>query len=109
MTSSDRVRAICKERKIAISRLEKDCGFGNAYIRELKGELPADRCLKVANYLGVSIEYLLNGVETKKAPVNDGREQNEDRMKMHKYADVLSDDIIEQIVKYADFLTESKK
>ncbi len=36
MTSVERVKAICKGRKIPISRLEKDLGFGNGYIGQLK-------------------------------------------------------------------------
>ena len=44
MTSVERVKAICKERKIAISRLEKDLGFSNGYIGQLrKGVFPDDR------------------------------------------------------------------
>lgn len=40
MNSVERVKAICKERKIPISRLEKDLGFANGYIGQLrKGNL----------------------------------------------------------------------
>ena len=64
MDSVERVKAICKERKIAISKLEKDLGFGNGYISQLrKGMFPADRLAKIAAYLSVSEEYLLYGTE----------------------------------------------
>lgn len=67
MNSVERVRAICAERKIAISRLERDLGFSNGYIGQLrKGVFPADRLVKIAEYLDVSPDYLING-ETKKA------------------------------------------
>lgn len=36
MNTVDRIKAICKERKIPISRLEKACGFANGYIGQLK-------------------------------------------------------------------------
>lgn len=36
MNSVDRVKNICKERKIPISRLERDLGFSNGYIGQLK-------------------------------------------------------------------------
>lgn len=64
MTSIDRIRAICKEQKKPISALEKECKFGNAYFSKLKkGKVPYDRLVKVANNLGVSVDYLLCGEE----------------------------------------------
>lgn len=62
MNSVELVKQICKDRKIPISRLEKDCGFANGYIRKLKeGKFPSDRLLIIANYLNLSTEYLLTG------------------------------------------------
>lgn len=69
MNSVDRVKSICKERKIAISKLEKDLGFSNGYISQLrKGTFPAERLALIANYLSVSTEYLMNGEEQKNNP-----------------------------------------
>ena len=66
MTSVDIVKNICKERKIPISKLEKDLGFSNGYISQLKkGVFPADRLKKIADYFGVSLDYLMTG-ETNK-------------------------------------------
>ena len=54
MNAVERVKAICKERKIPISKLESDCGFANGYIGQLrKGVFPDDRILKIAEYLNV--------------------------------------------------------
>ncbi len=64
MNCVERVKALCKERKIPISKLEKDLGFANGYIGQLrKGVLPADRLLQVAEYLDVSTEFLMTGNE----------------------------------------------
>lgn len=64
MTTVERVKSICKERKIAISKLETSCGFSNGYIRSLKkGVIPDDRIEVIANFLRVSIEFLLTGKE----------------------------------------------
>lgn len=63
MTGKDTIeliRTICRNRGIAISRLEKDCGFSNASISNAK-DLTTDRLRKVAEYLKISAEYLLTG------------------------------------------------
>lgn len=73
MNSVERVKSICKERKIAISKLERELGFSNGYIAQLrKGTFPADRLADIAAYLSVSTEYLLTGEENKKAPTENG-------------------------------------
>ena len=64
MNSVDRVKNICKERKIPISRLELDLGFSNGYIGQLKkGTFPADRLNSIANYLNLSPQYIMTGQE----------------------------------------------
>ena len=64
MSPVDRIYAICKERNIPISRLERACDFSNGYIRRLqKGYMPSDRLQKVADYLQVTVSYLINGAE----------------------------------------------
>ena len=76
MNSVELVKSICKERKIAISKLEKDLGFSNGYIGQLrKGVFPADRLDAIADYLGVTTDYLL-GKETKKAPTVSGERKD---------------------------------
>ena len=64
MNSVERVKAICKERKIPISKLERDLGYSNAYISQLrKGTFPDDRLKEIAKYLNVSVDYLMKGEE----------------------------------------------
>ena len=67
------VRDICKQRGIAISQLEKDCGFSNGYLNPKKmTKLPYDRAQTIAEYLGISAEVILTGEETEKAPTGSG-------------------------------------
>ncbi|WP_077612491.1 hypothetical protein [Clostridium sp. Marseille-P2415] len=62
MNSVELVKKICKERKIPLSRLERDLGYGNGYIGQLrKGTIPSDRAVDIANYLGIELQYLLSG------------------------------------------------
>lgn len=64
MNTVERVKSICKERKIPISKLEADCGFANGYIGQLrKGTFPDDRLKIISEYLDISIDYLLSGEE----------------------------------------------
>ena len=64
MNSVERVKTICKDRKIPISKLERDLGYSNAYISQLrKGTFPDDRLKEIANYLNVSVDYLMTGEE----------------------------------------------
>lgn len=64
MNTVERIKKICKDRNIPISKLEKDVGFGNGYIGQLKkGVMPDDRLKTVADYLNVGIVYLVTGKE----------------------------------------------
>jgi hypothetical protein len=45
----EKVKKICINRNIPISKLEKECGFCNGYIGQLKkGIFPSDRLIKIA-------------------------------------------------------------
>lgn len=67
MNSVERVKSLCKEKRIPISRLEKDLGFSNGYIGQLrKGVFPSDRLIKIAEYLSVTPDYIMNGSQMDK-------------------------------------------
>lgn len=67
MNSVERVKSLCKKRRIPISRLEKDLGYSNGYIGQLrKGVFPSDRLQQIAKYLNVTPDYLINGSEEEK-------------------------------------------
>ena len=84
MNSVERVKAICKERKIPISRLEKDLGYANGYIGQLrKGVFPGDRLQEIADYLNLSIEYIMTGAECD--PVEESYYLNEDARELAEF------------------------
>lgn len=79
MNCVERIKSICKERKIPISRLERACGFSNGYIGQLrKGTMPAERLEKVAEFLGVDARYLLTGEEIIYFPAESQSEEEAD-------------------------------
>lgn len=66
-----------QNRKIPISKLEKDLGFSNGYIGQLrKGVFPDDRLGRIADYLGVTVDYLMNGEETDNKALNEKDERD---------------------------------
>lgn len=83
MNSVDRVKLICKERKIAISRLERDLGYANGYIGQLrKGSFPADRLAEIAEYLSVSSAFLITGEEEQKNNAPSEETLTEDELRI---------------------------
>lgn len=57
------IKELCKERKIAIPTVEKACGLTPSTIYKWDQSMPAvDKVKAVADFFGVSINYLL-GVE----------------------------------------------
>ena len=75
MNSVDRVKKICKDRKIPISKLERELGFSNGYISQLrKGVFPADRLVLIADYLQVSADFLITGVDSDGLTEKDTRD-----------------------------------
>ncbi len=54
------VQELCKNRNITIAALERECKLGNATIKKWANSTPSgDRLLKVADYFGVTVDYLL--------------------------------------------------
>ena len=69
MNSVEKVKTLCKENRIPISKLERDLGFANGYISQLrKGVFPTDRAVAIAHYFGVPTTYLTGEIEQKEKP-----------------------------------------
>ena len=103
MTSIERVRALLKERKIPVSRLEKDLGFGNGYLSSLKqGVLPTQRLYAVADYLGVTPHYLLTG-EEESAPA---RPVSDEELKFALFGGdgEITDEMYREVLAFASFV-----
>ena len=55
-----RIEDLCKQKGTNVSKLERDCGLANATIRRWKESSPSvDKLAKVADCLGVTIDYLV--------------------------------------------------
>lgn len=65
MTTFDRVKKLADKQKISIVELEEKLGFGRNSLYSWKTKTPnGDRIKKVADYFGVSTDYLLGRTDT---------------------------------------------
>ena len=60
METLDIIRQMCSSTGISISQLENELGYGNGSIAKAKN-MSADRIYQIAQYFGVSMEYLMTG------------------------------------------------
>ena len=107
------VRDICKQRKLPVSKLERDCGFANGYLNPQKlQKLPYDRAVVIARYLDLSLDYLLTGEESKDTPADSGGQKISDaELKFALWGDseTMDDEDLEDVRRYAAFVRERKK
>lgn len=77
-TIYDRIEQLCQERGITGGKMCNDLGVSRSTMTELrKGRvttLKLEKAGKIADYFGVSIEYLL-GSEKEKKPATDGKQE----------------------------------
>lgn len=108
MNTVDRIKQICKERKIPISKLERDCGFANGYIGQLKrGTIQDNRLKIISKYFNVPVDYLL-GAENYKHDLDTNtwvyEIPREDMLIIEKA--MLNTDTSKRLVAYAKKLIE---
>ncbi len=61
--SIERIRELCEKTGISITQLEKKLGYGNGTIARSQN-MRSDRLYEIANFFGVSMEYLITGIDT---------------------------------------------
>ena len=67
-SSVEYIRHICKQRKIAIRKLEKDCGFANGYLNPKQKTIPYERAVIIAEYLKISVDEIFGTSKEKNSP-----------------------------------------
>ena len=64
MTLYERIETLRKSKSISQGKLEKELGFSNGSISKWKNSTPTpERLQKLADYFGVTVEYLMTGEE----------------------------------------------
>ena len=63
----EKIKEFAIEKGVSINKIEKDLEFSSSYISKWKNSMPSATALKkVADYLGVSMEELLEDEEVEK-------------------------------------------
>lgn len=57
----DRIRGLCERKGTNLAALEKTLGFANGSLAKSDCKIQSIRLKSIANYFGVSMEYLLTG------------------------------------------------
>lgn len=94
----DKIKALCKEKKTSISKLEKQLGFGNGVIGRWDKSVPSyERLAAVANALDVPVAYLTGETDDpsagiKKDPIPKGEAVSQEKQLLLDTIDGLSDE-----------------
>ena len=97
--SVEYVRSVCKQRNIPISKLEKDCGCGNGYLNPKKLKfIPYERAVIIADYLGLSTEFLMTGKNEKTPSTPEGEGLTAIQREALEYIHTLSDDELRRFI-----------
>ena len=62
MDLKERIQLLCKQNQVSMNKLETDLEFGKGYISKLGKSTPnIAKLQKIADYFGVSLDYLSSG------------------------------------------------
>lgn len=74
----ENVKEAAKAKGYSINKLEQELGFARSYISKFKTITPsADKIQKIADFLGVTSEYLLTGKESSTEPKLTPKDQKD--------------------------------
>ena len=107
--SVEYLRALCHERKIPVSQLEKACGFSNGYLKPRKlTRLPYDRAVAAAEYLGVSVEEVLTGQKESAPEAGSAAKVTDEDIKFALFGGdgEITDEMYEEVKKFASYLKQ---
>ena len=87
----ERIRTLCKEKKITIAELERRSGISNGQIRKWDNTTPgSDKLMAIADYLDVSTDYLLGRSDKKRYYDLNEKDEQDIQKELQKMLDGLS-------------------
>ena len=64
MNLKELIKELCKKKKVTLSSVEDELGFARGYLSKLDKSTPNTFKIKqIANYFGVTVDYLMTGKE----------------------------------------------
>lgn len=88
----DKIKALCKEKKTSISKLEKQLGFGNGVIGRWDKSVPSyERLAAVANALDVPVAYLTGEADDLSAGIKKERPADGEAPDQDKLLEIVRD------------------
>ena len=109
----DRFEDLCKQKGVSKQRACIDCGLSRTAWNKWKaGAIPnGDAVQSLADYFGVTTDYLLTGEETEKAPTQEGeRKVSDDDIKFALWGTrEIDDDVLDRVRQFAKFAQENEK
>mgnify|MGYP000407189075 CR=1 FL=1 len=110
----DKIKALCKEKKTSISKLEKQLGFGNGVIGRWDKSVPSyERLAAVANALDVPVAYLTGETDSpsagiKKDPIPKDEAVSPAAQEILDFLDSASGEELADVIKYIRYLKSQR-
>lgn len=110
----DKIKALCKEKKTSISKLEKQLGFGNGVIGRWDKSVPSyERLAAVANALDVPVAYLTGETDDpsagiKKDPIPKDGAVSSAAQEIFDFLDSASGEELADVIKYIRYLKSQR-
>lgn len=110
----DKIKALCKEKKTSISKLEKQLGFGNGVIGRWDKSVPSyERLAAVANALDVPVAYLTGETDSpsagiKKDPIPKDEAVSPSAQEILDFLDSASGEELADVIKYIRYLKSQR-
>ena len=96
---TERLKELCDQHHTNFARVEKALGFANASLKKTSEKTECIRVKAIADYFGVSIEYLLTGEDKRPQSILNERDR-----KLIDLANTLNDEAYSLVLKYIEFL-----
>lgn len=108
----EKIEVLCRERGVKVGKMCADIGMYRSMMSDLKNgrknKLEASTLQKIADYFGVSVDYLIS--EDKKAPSAFGGGMNDAQLKFALWGTTdITDEILEDVRRFAKFAEEQEK
>lgn len=105
---------LCERKGVSPNKALIDCGISRTSTAKWReGAIPRGVTLqKLADYFGVTTDYLLTGEETKKAPTQEGeRTVSDDDIKFALFdgAQDITDEMFDEVKNFAKYVQQREK